>query len=205
MAAKKQMTPTCPQCGHTWDPRRPHHVDFRIGESLTGDVMFAGHYVLGRAKDGNVRAQAVTRILDGLWLALYRDDDRQLQRLDTAAKRYLETRQLSERHDDAWLEDSPTIVRELVRIAGLEFTVKSKTPFGHMLSRVVARFFPYLSGVETVAKLDKLVEALQTERERVKGDAERLAERALVHAGMPGEEAHRRFAFLRVAASRARA
>ncbi|MCC6668973.1 MAG: hypothetical protein IT375_34860 [Polyangiaceae bacterium] len=184
---------SCPRCGWSGGPS-----PVRLGESLPADLAFFTVTTARRARAGNKRAATLARILDMLFLADHRDDDALLRQLGAKATAYGRRRHGEPTLAGGFVLDNASVVRALVSKA---------RPFadltaGQATARAVLELFPYLPRVTD--RQTREVNAIGAELEAEKDQSpEHLAERALILAGMPAAEAHQRFAFLRVARSRA--
>lgn len=204
---------TCPRCDLSWRPGGQALVGFRLGRSLTGDVMFVANRALQLAEQGDDAARTVARVLEAVELALRRQDAAQLSKLERLARPYRATRKDHEKWHGSWVTaDSASLIRELVEQAErfnasaqtLEIDGQTVPARGYVLATTVQHCFPWLPGVATRAGVIELARAIAADAEGRAAGADLVAERALKLAGMPADEAHKRFAFRRMAAGRAR-
>ena len=218
MASTKD--PPCPACGHeSWQPLLE-----RLGVSLSGDLQFIALHLQGRWKKnaGDKRTRTALRVIEMVWIALSREDQDTLNRLDRIASEYRKKagkqkngEYVARLNHDGIGFDNPAAIRELVAQAEklLQDSKMDDRWVGHFLAHAVRDKFPYLLNGGVAKEFQALKASISRDAKQIKGDgsqpmdsdARLLAQHALVSAGVGSIDAHNMFSFLRKAESRTNA
>lgn len=201
----------CPRCGlpDAWRDD-PVTLNNPMRVSLERDLVDLTSWVVKRARAGDRQALGAARVLEALRLAVHRKDAAALDGLAIPAMQLLRSQRSDEVvvYDGEELLDNAAAVRRL--IAQAQRALDDSAPqsegrsFKVMLAmrNALSTAFPGLPGVRDDAAARVAERRISSDARRSDADAAWLAERALIHAGMPAREAHQRFAFVRMAAHR---
>lgn len=194
----------CPRCHYQSGKGSGPYFGFEFGHSAQGDVLFLASAMRKRWERSQAREEEVlARLIDGIWLAFRRADERALAELSAITDKVLANERAE---DETWFQqnaddlDNVSVMEHLLMLAEgvIRADAVAQNSQIRRLVADVAKLFPWLPDAHRRAKRAEIESAIAAKLARpLRLEADRIVAIALGCAGMASADVHGRLSFYR--------